>query len=79
MMCNTHVLCMHLDSKHGLSQDLETGWPNVFGILYFKGNHIILRLQPYTCIHLLIEIRHNVFIQFCDVYIWVKIINYIYV
>ena len=41
---------------NGISQDLETGGPNLaivkfWGILFFKGEHNILRLQPFTCIH----------------------------
>ena len=38
----------------GLSQDLETGWPKLasvkyWGILFIKGDHNILRLQPKIC------------------------------
>ena len=38
--------------NHGLNQDLETRWPklaindNYLGILFFKGENNILRLQP---------------------------------
>ena len=38
---------------HGPSQDLETGCPKLpivkfWGILFFKGDHNILKLQPQT-------------------------------
>ena len=55
-------MASHLRDKRqlGLSQDLETGCPklavaNFFGILFFKGDHNILRLH----VHLLTKIRHN--------------------
>ena len=45
----------------GLSQHLQTGYPNLaitnfLGILFFKGNHNILRLQPLTYICLLEQV-----------------------
>ena len=38
-----------IEEAHGLSQDLETGCPklaiiSIFGILFFKGEHNLLRL-----------------------------------
>ena len=42
---------MQDDASHGLSQDLETGCPNLaivkfLGIQIFKGDHNILIFQP---------------------------------
>ena len=42
--------------KYGLNQNFETGCPKLkivksLGVLLFKGDHSILRLQPLTCIY----------------------------
>ena len=52
----------------GLSQYLETGCPKLaivkfWGIQIFKGDHNILRFQPYIFINRSIKIRHDILIQ----------------
>ena len=47
----------HTGKNQHLSQNLETCCPKLailksIGVLFFRGDHNILRLQPQTCIHL---------------------------
>ena len=53
--------------SQGLSQDLETGCPKLpivkfLGVQNVKGDHNILRFQPYTYIKF-IKIRHDILIR----------------
>ena len=48
----------------GLSQDLETGCLKLaivkfWGILFFKGDHNNLRLQPQTCMEIIFKLKKN--------------------
>ena len=48
-------------TRQCLSQDLEIGWPKLvfaeyFGVLFFKGDHNIFRLQSSINMYLLREI-----------------------
>ena len=57
--------------QQGLSQDIKTGCPKLaivksLGVQIFKGDHNILRFQPFTCIEF-IKIRHNILICLADI------------
>ena len=73
------MICLLLQ---GISQDLQTGCPNLViakfcGILFIKGPHNVLRVSDYIYImYLLIEIKHIILIQCDRNYIDMKKLNY---